>query len=694
MKLTFVSLAACALSINVAHAQSSDHKNVAKPNAAKPKTAMSEVATSKTATSKTATSSTRSSVWTALPPALPAWLESKRNHEVFYRRGAYNFAIYEIPALARDMNGVAVGHAMAYEALVTNREKTLETTVWQNIDRVLKNPPKLMPAERFLSPTFGRKYGVLELVFDWTHVSHAQTIDNFVSTKADNAQKDRETEALWHYYKSEGAPFLITGLPMNMAWLDSQPYSGAFRKKYPKVNALFWGYHWLQTSVYDGLRGKSRIEQQKTYAMLGARYHDVELYDVKRPFMPMMAETSPLFSAQYPEIANTFDNLHMLHDMVNDILATDEIGDGDKKTQIKRAVFIVSPDAHKSCKPGENRGVIDGVSHDHRFMQGMRGMGMMKNGLEKTADANAVSPANHGEMTTNDAEMRDAEMRDAEMNSATSSTRSSDSQTETRAFAHVAESSKDELSKNEPSKNEPSKSEPSKSEPLENEALEKEVLESEPSKNDATKSSDDESGDEKAPVFDATELMWMPKMGWMNMSQCHHCSMLLPGSGEEKSAAWQASTVSAEGWTMRVRCALCARDMSGETKGGAILSLSTEDPNVRVTVFSDDEGNLTTESKGAVFLEEKAGHARCSQWSQAFTSQAAFEAYVKKNPKYADAKMLTFAEWANVEAAETPETYFKEDGPVENPYAEDLRARGIETEMSHGEAKADEAGDQ
>ena len=169
-------------------------------------------------------------------------------------------------------------------------------------------------------------------------------------------------------------------------------------------------------------------------------------------------------------------------------------------------------------------------------------------------------------------------------------------------------------------------------------------------------------------------------MGWMNMSQCHHCSMPLPGAGEDADKAWQASTVSAEGWTMRVRCALCARDMSAETKGGAILSLSTEDPNTRITVFSDEEGLLTTESKGAVFIEEKAGHARCTQWSQAFTSRKAFEAYVKNNPQYADAKALTFEEWANVEVAETPETYFKEDGPVENPYAEDLKARGIESE--------------
>jgi hypothetical protein len=46
---------------------------------------------------------------------------------------------------------------------------------FERIQRVLKNPPKFMPDEASISPTFGRKYGVLEQVFDWTHILHAQT---------------------------------------------------------------------------------------------------------------------------------------------------------------------------------------------------------------------------------------------------------------------------------------------------------------------------------------------------------------------------------------------------------------------------------------------------------------------------------------------------------------------------------------
>jgi hypothetical protein len=155
------------------------------------------------------------------------------------------------------------------------------------------------------------------------------------------------------------------------------------------------------------------------------------------------------------------------------------------------------------------------------------------------------------------------------------------------------------------------------------------------------------------------EAMYMTGMGWMNFGECHHCSMPLP-DGEK---AWQSSAVSADGWTMQVRCALCARDMSSETKGRAVLRLSTEDPSRMVVVISDDEGNLKTDTPAAVFLEEEGSHARCNGWSRAFTSRKAFDDYVRQNPRYAKAKPLTFVQWAE-RAGDEPDTYMKRKAPA------------------------------
>jgi hypothetical protein len=472
-----------------------------------------------------------------LPEKLPAWINNKDQNHIARKRGVYNDDVYNVPALARDLNAVAVGHALAYEDLVTGRAATLESKTFERIVRVLKNPPRFMPDEANLSPTFGRRYGVLEQMFDWTHVLHAQTIDVLASTQLSHAEKEREIKALWEFYFTR-VPYAITPLPMNMEWLDSQPYSGAFRKKYPKVNGLFWGYHWLQGAMYDGLDGLTLEQQRFSYAAIGKQYHETELYRTDRPFMPMFAEVSPKFAAKFPDIANAFDNLHMLHDMVNDILASDWMSEAQKTEQIKRALWILSADAHRQEKPGQNGGGM----HDHRFMEGMPGMGMMKGAT--------------------------------------------------------------------------------------------------------------------------TEVMFMPKMGWMRMDDCHHCSMPLP-TGEN---AWRSSTVSAEGWTMRTRCALCARDMAAESKGEAILRIPLESPEKSLVVLSGADGTLRTDTPDVVFLEEPASHTKCHEWSRAFSNRAAFEAWTRANPKYANAKLLTWNEWANVEPADTPDTYEKPKGPVENPY--------------------------
>jgi hypothetical protein len=467
-----------------------------------------------------------------------AWLGDRRSSRVSYRRGPYNFAVYGLKPLAKDLNAVAVGHAMAYEDLVTGKAATLESKTFARIDQVLKHPPALMPDEAAISPTFGRLYGVLEQVFDWTHVLHAQTIDVLASRKLTEPEKDREIEALWRHY-FESVPYAITPLPMNMAFLDGQPYSGAFRKAYPKVNGLFWGYHWLQGTIYDGLYRVPPADQPASYELIAERYHQAELYRTDRPFMPMFAEISPRFAARFPHLANAFDNLHMLHDMVNDILATPSMTGKQREQEVRRALWLVSASAHQNEKPG---GPTPEALHDHRFFQGMPGMGLMK----------GMPP----------------------------------------------------------------------------------------------------------------ELMWMEGQGWMSMADCHHCSMPLWEGKDE----WRNPTVSAEGWTMRVRCALCARDMSAETKGKAILRIPTEDPYRLLVVLADDQG-MKGNMPGAVFLEKEGSHAGCDDWSRAFTSRTAFDAFVREHPEFAGAKPLTFDEWSRRQG-EKPDTYVRPRGPSESPYAE------------------------
>lgn len=428
------------------------------------------------------------------------------------------------------MYGTSLGHGMAYEVLSKNQSSKLETETYVAIVKVLKNPPSFMVDEAMISPTFNKKYGSINTAFEWAHTLHFQTIDVLSHKNWTEDQKDAEIERLWNYYQSQ--PFALTGTPMNMEYLDSFPYSQTFRKQAPKVNGLFWGYHWLQAVNYDMLYRTPTDTHVPQYKVIGGSYHETELYKTDRDFMPMTAEMSPRFARKYPHIANAFDNLHMLHDNVNDILIQ-PWSDDQKQLEVNRAIVRVLASTHKDCKPGEG---TPNSLHDHRHAPSTPGMGMMR-GSE---------------------------------------------------------------------------------------------------------------GD----------IMFMSGMGWMDMSVCAHCSVSMSDD------LW--ATVTANGWTMSVRCLMCARDMASETPGKAIIRSSTEDPAKTLVLISDDEGNWTSNIASVMFLEEQGEHPSCSIWSRAFTTIKAFDAYAKTN-NLKDAKPLTLSEWSARNGGK-PDTYQKITRP--NPYRE------------------------
>jgi len=101
-----------------------------------------------------------------IPTNLLDWMDNKDKNHIYRKRGSYNDAVYNVRSLALDLNAIAVGHAFAYEDLVRGKAKDLETKTFARINWVLNNPPRFMPNEANISSTFGRRYGVLEQLFD------------------------------------------------------------------------------------------------------------------------------------------------------------------------------------------------------------------------------------------------------------------------------------------------------------------------------------------------------------------------------------------------------------------------------------------------------------------------------------------------------------------------------------------------
>ena len=53
--------------------------------------------------------------------------------------------------------------------------------------------------------------------------------------------------------------------------------------------------------------------------------------------MPMTAAIAPAFAARYPEVAIIFDNLHGMHDVISDILASPKVPRDRKRAEILTA---------------------------------------------------------------------------------------------------------------------------------------------------------------------------------------------------------------------------------------------------------------------------------------------------------------------------------------------------------------------
>jgi len=123
--------------------------------------------------------------------------------------------------------------------------------------------------------------------------------------------------------------------------MEGAPYSLVFRHQDPKFNGLLWSYHWYQMAVYDALLATNDAAgRHQNVDAATARFWAL-LADAPAHMpttMPLAAAIAPRFATRYPEAAIIFDNLHSLHDVVADILASPVVAQRDKRSAILRAV--------------------------------------------------------------------------------------------------------------------------------------------------------------------------------------------------------------------------------------------------------------------------------------------------------------------------------------------------------------------
>ena len=244
------------------------------------------------------------------------------------------------PASDRLFNAFDYGHAILYERLYTRPHddpSSLEEKEYEFITRkLLVKPPRLPLEEAAIEVEYAKLAPEAKQMFEWAHVLHRQVYDVLADERVPAAEKDARVARVLAYYKSR-PDLAFSSVPKTMELMEGDEYGGAFRRRYPKFNGLIWAYHWLQIGLYEPLLTATSTSARRAGVQATTRRFFQMLEDAPRNMprvMPMTPTIAPTFTARYPEIATIFDNLHGMHDVISDILASPIVPRDQKRAAI------------------------------------------------------------------------------------------------------------------------------------------------------------------------------------------------------------------------------------------------------------------------------------------------------------------------------------------------------------------------
>jgi hypothetical protein len=236
---------------------------------------------------------------------IPAYGDFYRHYNDLYRIGAlanyWNLNVYDI-----QLTGPSPEH--------------IDGPYFDNMRSLaLGNRLRLDPDVETASPLFARlAWGVGES-FMWTHHLHENAFDAYAAPGISMEERYRMVErATDEYFRN---PRALAAVEFPMARIRQLPYHGAFQRKYPRMIGLIWAGHWFHAVVYEGqlaVLGGAETRDQMA-ARLQAEF--TRLVNNPPDEHPHFTHIAPAFTDLHPRAAAIFANMHMLHDMVADILA-------------------------------------------------------------------------------------------------------------------------------------------------------------------------------------------------------------------------------------------------------------------------------------------------------------------------------------------------------------------------------------
>jgi len=261
--------------------------------------------------------------------------------EQYYFADPSNWAFRNTyPASDRLFNAFDYGHAILYERLYTRPNddpSALEEKEYEFITKkLLVKPPRLPLEEAAIEVEYAKLAPEAKQMFDWAHVLHRQVYDILADERVPLEQKDARIARVLAYYKSR-PDLAFSSVPKTMDLMEGEDYGATFRRRFPKFNGLIWAYHWLQVGLYEPLLTANSSSARRAGVQATTRrfFQMLENAPENMPrVMPMTPVIAPTFTARYPEIATIFDNLHGMHDVISDILASTIVPRDQKRAVI------------------------------------------------------------------------------------------------------------------------------------------------------------------------------------------------------------------------------------------------------------------------------------------------------------------------------------------------------------------------
>ncbi len=259
---------------------------------------------------------------------------------VFRLPASYNFAFYNTyNEAARSFYAAHKAHFGVYETGLTEGENNREAfeKLYRTVLRYLDDPPKFEPPAVIIAPDWSKIAFKTGQSMDWTHMLHSQLYDILT----DDRVKDKKAigERAIAYYLSE-PDMAFSTRPYGHAFMEcGGTWAGTFRRKYPEINGILWAYHWHHAAVYEALMEEDPTARSEELDRVIRTFRDSVLADPPTR-MPLTREVAPKFTAMLPAGAYIFDNLHMMHDVVNDIMVDERITDKAFEIEKLRRLMI------------------------------------------------------------------------------------------------------------------------------------------------------------------------------------------------------------------------------------------------------------------------------------------------------------------------------------------------------------------